>query len=110
MAKSSKNWINPTPTSNRFSALQQEDDLVNQPSPGKEATPNPPFISPVSLPSLHYSDSLIKTSNSFTKSKPSNKIRLKSNLKLLTPTALSQKPFWIEIRNFIPTNLKKTYI
>jgi hypothetical protein len=44
MAKSNENWLNPTPTSNRFSALQQEDDLVNQPSPGKEATPTPPPI------------------------------------------------------------------
>jgi hypothetical protein len=42
MAKSSENWLNPTPTSNHFSALQQEEDNVNQPSPGKEATPNPP--------------------------------------------------------------------
>jgi hypothetical protein len=41
MAKSNENWLNPTPPSIRFSALQQEDDLVNQPSPGKEATPKP---------------------------------------------------------------------
>jgi hypothetical protein len=60
MAKTSENWLNPTPTSNRFSALQQEDDLVNQPSPGNEATPPPPFVSPMSLSSLHYSNSLIK--------------------------------------------------
>jgi hypothetical protein len=42
MAKSNENWLNPTQTLNRFSALQQEEDLVNQPSPGKEATPQNP--------------------------------------------------------------------
>jgi hypothetical protein len=43
MAKSSGNWLNPTPISNRFSS-QQEDDLVNQSSPGREDTPKPPPI------------------------------------------------------------------
>jgi hypothetical protein len=108
MAKSSGNWLNPTPISNRFSSLQQEDDLANQSTPGKEATPKPPpFISPISLPSFHYFNSLIKSSQSFMKSKPWHKIRLKSNLKLLTLTALSQKPSLIEIRLFIHTNVKK---
>jgi hypothetical protein len=44
MAKSSGNWLNPTPTSNCFSSLQQEDDLVNQSSPSKETTPKQPPI------------------------------------------------------------------
>jgi hypothetical protein len=30
MAKSNGNWLNPTPISNRFSSLQQEDDIVTQ--------------------------------------------------------------------------------
>jgi hypothetical protein len=44
MAKSNGNWLNPIPISNRFSPLQEEDDLVNQSTPGKEDTPKPPPI------------------------------------------------------------------
>jgi hypothetical protein len=109
MAKSSGNWIKPTPISNRFSSLQQEDDLVNQSTPDKEEdTLKPlPFILQMSLPSLHYFNYLIKSSQSFMKSKLWHKIRLKSNLNLLTLTALSQNPLLIEIRHFIHTNLRK---
>jgi hypothetical protein len=55
MAKSNENCLNPTPISNRFSSLQQEDDLVNQSTPGKEDTPKPPPIyitSVTSIPTL----------------------------------------------------------
>jgi hypothetical protein len=88
MAKSNGNWLNPTPIQNRFSCLQQEDDIVNQSTPARKIPPNPlQFISPMSLPSLHYFNSLIKSSRSFIKSKPWPKIRLKSNLNLLALTA-----------------------
>jgi hypothetical protein len=43
-ATSNGNWRNPTPISNRFSSLQQDDDIVNQSTPGKEDTPKPPPI------------------------------------------------------------------
>jgi hypothetical protein len=88
MAKCNGNWLNPTPISNRFSSLQQEDDLVNQQTPGKEATPKPPPIYITSVTSIpHYFNYLIKSSQSFMKSKPWHKTRLKSNLNLLTLTA-----------------------
>jgi hypothetical protein len=44
MAKCNGNWLNPTPISNSFSSLQQEDDIVKHSTPGKEDTPKPPPI------------------------------------------------------------------
>jgi hypothetical protein len=41
LAKQSDHWLNPTPTSNRFTALQDE-ELDNQLPTGKESIPNPP--------------------------------------------------------------------
>jgi hypothetical protein len=61
LAKLNDHWLNPTTTSNRFTALQQ-DDLDNNPLSGKEAMPPPPqFISPVSLtyPLLQLLDQII---------------------------------------------------
>jgi hypothetical protein len=93
LAKPNDHWLNPTTTSNRFTALQEE-DLDNNPPPGKEATPKPPqFISPVSLTYLPYSNCLIKSPLSYTKSKPLCKIKSRSNQKILNLAALLQKPF-----------------
>jgi hypothetical protein len=51
MAKSSGNWLNQTQISNRFSSLQQEDDL-NQSSLGKEATAKPLPIYTINVTSI----------------------------------------------------------
>jgi hypothetical protein len=46
-AKQSDHWLNPTPTSNRYTALQQKEELDNQLPIGKETIPTP-------SPNLHY--------------------------------------------------------
>jgi hypothetical protein len=108
MAKSSGNWLNSTPISNRFSSLQQEDDLVNQSSPGKEAIPKPPPIyitNVIAIPPLYQLLDQIVPQLYEAKALAQNQV--KTNIKLLTFTALSQKLFWIEICTFMHTNLKK---
>jgi hypothetical protein len=44
LAKPSDHWFNPTPISNRFTTLQQDEDLNNHPPPGKEASLKHPPI------------------------------------------------------------------
>jgi hypothetical protein len=44
LAKTTDHWLNPTTTSNRFTALQTEETEDNNPPSGKEATPKPPPI------------------------------------------------------------------
>jgi hypothetical protein len=44
LAKTIDHWLNPTITSNRFTALQTEETQDDNPPSGKEATPKPPPI------------------------------------------------------------------
>jgi hypothetical protein len=40
-AKPSEHWLNPTITSNRFTAIQPDEEPKKPPLPGKETTPKP---------------------------------------------------------------------
>jgi hypothetical protein len=44
LTKLADHWLNPTTTSNRFTALQPAETQDNNPPPGKEDTPKPPSI------------------------------------------------------------------
>jgi hypothetical protein len=78
-AKQSKNWINPTSTSNRYTAILEEESEEQQKA-GNENTPKPPpvYKTDVISPLIQLLEQIAF--------KLSHTIRLKFSLKHLNPT------------------------